>query len=296
METVGQVMVAYLEEQLEQLKIQDPWVRVDAPDSVHKMRVAARRARSTLATYAPLLEPGTGDLLGTRLRWLGSVLGLARDAEVLRGRLDRILKEQPERLALGRVAQKIEGELEARHTAGLSSAEGLLDSEEYFSLLDTFEQFVQTPPFTRAAKRPARAEVSRLVHHEWARLEKRAKRAEEAHAPVEHDAALHEVRKAAKRLRYAAESAVPVLGDRAATLAARCEVIQDALGDHHDSVVTRQVLHKVRTSADKATDSRSVFESLRSRERHHAQTHEREYATALAELPRQHRRRWLLGS
>jgi CHAD domain-containing protein len=249
-----------------------------------------------LATYAPLLEPGTGDLLGARLRWLGSVLGLARDAEVLRGRLDRILKEQPETLALGRVAQTIEGELESRHKAGLSSAEGLLDSEEYFSLLDTFEQFVQTPPFTRAAKRPGRAEVSRLVHHEWVRLEKRAKRAEHAQASVEHDAALHEVRKAAKRLRYAAESAVPVLGARAATLAARCEVIQDALGDHHDSVVTRQLLDTVRTSAGNATDSRSVFKDLHAREAHHAQTHEREYVTALAELPRQHRRRWLLGA
>jgi CHAD domain-containing protein len=295
-DTVGQVMVAYLEEQLEQLKIQDPWVRVDAPDSVHKMRVAARRARSTLASYAPLLEPGTGDLLRTRLRWLGSVLGQARDAEVLRGRLDRILTEQPDTLALGRVAQEIEHELDARHSAGLSRAEGLLDSEEYVHLLDTFERFAQTPPFTGAAGLPARSEVSWLVHREWVRLMKRAKRAEQARAPAEHDAALHEVRKAAKRLRYAAESAVPVLGDRAATLAAHCEVIQDALGDHHDSVVTRQVLDKVHTRAGNATDSRSVFKNLHVREAHHAQTHEREYATALAELPQQHRRRWLLGS
>ncbi len=289
-------MVLYLEEQLEQLKIQDPRVRVDAPDAVHRMRVAARRARSALATYAPLVEPGAGDPLSASLRWLGAALGQARDAEVLRGRLDRILKEQPKSPTLARVERTIDRELEARHSAGLSSAGGLLDSEEYFTLLDAFEQFLQTPALTRAAERPARPEVSRLVHHDWVRLEKRARRAEHATSPGEHDAALHEVRKSAKRLRYAAESAVPVLGDRAGMLAARCAAIQDALGDHHDSVVTRHVLQRVHTSADDRAHSRAVLKRLDVREAHHAQAHEQEYAAALAELVQHHKRHWLLGS
>jgi CHAD domain-containing protein len=87
-----------------------------------------------------------------------------------------------------------------------------------------------------------------------------------------------------------------VLGDRAATLALRCAVIQDALGDHHDSVVARQVLHQVHASVPNEERSDSVFESLRAREAHHADAHERDYAAALAELPERHRRRWLLGS
>ena len=35
----------------------DIGVRRDLPDSVHQMRVAARRLRSALATFAPLIEP-----------------------------------------------------------------------------------------------------------------------------------------------------------------------------------------------------------------------------------------------
>ena len=101
----------------------------------------------------------------------------------------------------------------------------------------------------------------------------------------------------AKRLRYAAESAVPVLGDRAATLAARCAAIQDALGDHHDSVVTRHVLQHVRTSGDVSrTHSRAVLKRLCAREAHHADAHEQEYTVALAELLEHHKRHWLLGS
>jgi CHAD domain-containing protein len=59
------------------------------------------------------------------------------------------------------------------------------------------------------------------------------------------DAALHEVRKSAKRLRYAAEAAAPVFGKRATTLARAAEEIQEILGDHQDSVVTRALLREL---------------------------------------------------
>ena len=62
------------------------------------------------------------------------------------------------------------------------------------------------------------------------------------------DAALHEVRKTAKRLRYAAEAAAPIFGKRATTLARAAEEIQEILGDHHDSAVTRELLRELAAS------------------------------------------------
>ena len=58
----------------------DPAVRLDADDAVHKMRVAVRRLRSTLATYRRLLDRDVTEPLRDELKWLGGVLGAVRDA------------------------------------------------------------------------------------------------------------------------------------------------------------------------------------------------------------------------
>src|SRR3712207_586789 len=50
----GDVVLAHVREQVEQMRSQDLPVRLDAPDAVHKMRVATRRLRSALTTFKPL--------------------------------------------------------------------------------------------------------------------------------------------------------------------------------------------------------------------------------------------------
>jgi CHAD domain-containing protein len=62
---------------------------------------------------------------------------------------------------------------------------------------------------------------------------------------AEREHLLHEVRKEAKRTRYAAEAASPVLGKRAKRLAARAESVQEVLGEHQDSVVAREELRRL---------------------------------------------------
>src|SRR5215213_912440 len=63
------------------------------------------------------------------------------------------------------------------------------------------------------------------------------------------DAALHEVRKAAKRARYAAEVARPVLGRRAKAFARRVKAVQKVLGEHQDTVVIRGELRRIGVQA-----------------------------------------------
>ncbi len=61
----------------------------DDPEGVHQARVATRRLRSDLHTFAPLLDPVWVDGLRTELQWLGTLLGRVRDADVLRDQLEQ---------------------------------------------------------------------------------------------------------------------------------------------------------------------------------------------------------------
>ncbi len=71
------------------LLLADVAVRRDLPDSVHQMRVAARRLRSALATFAPLMQEEPAGALREELKWIASELGAIRDTEVMLDRLDR---------------------------------------------------------------------------------------------------------------------------------------------------------------------------------------------------------------
>ncbi|MGH2771512.1 MAG: CHAD domain-containing protein, partial [Actinomycetota bacterium] len=57
------------------------------PEAVHQARVATRRLRSDLRTFASLVDPGWAGELRAELAWLAGLLGGIRDADVLSMRL-----------------------------------------------------------------------------------------------------------------------------------------------------------------------------------------------------------------
>src|SRR5689334_3577444 len=66
----------------------DPLVRTGRdPEAVHQARVATRKLRSNLRTFAPLLDPEWTEPLRSELGWLAMGLGAVRDREVLLERL-----------------------------------------------------------------------------------------------------------------------------------------------------------------------------------------------------------------
>ncbi|NKV94928.1 CHAD domain-containing protein [Rhodococcus hoagii] len=70
-------------------------VRADADDSVHQMRVSTRRLRSLLGSYKHAFPSEATRTARAELRWLGSVLGKARDAEVLAERFSALIDANP---------------------------------------------------------------------------------------------------------------------------------------------------------------------------------------------------------
>ena len=83
-------------------------------------------------------------------------------------------------------------------------------------------------------------------------------RAAHAHPPGhERDLELHEMRKAGKRLRYAAEVSEPALGAEAKRLVKAVKELQELLGEHQDSYVARGLLRELGAAA--ATEGGNGF-------------------------------------
>ena len=287
------VLLAYLEQHLSELHRQDAHVRAEHGESVHKMRVATRRLRSALTTYRPLFAPGTTDVLREELRWLGQSLSEARDAQVLRERLDRLVAAEPVELVMGPVAARLDRELGAREQGGREMALEALNSARYYRLLDALDQVVASPALAADAEGRAVKVVPRLIQRDAKGLRRAVKaivRAADAH---DRDLAFHEARKKAKRLRYAAESAFPVFPQRATALASAAEAVQGVLGEHQDTVVARQTLRECGVSAHLSGENGFTFGRLHALEQKRAAELEQGFADVWEDFPRGGMRRWL---
>lgn len=263
---VGAVALAHVQQQTGKLVATDPYVRMDAADAVHQMRVATRRLRSALATFRSLFAEGSVEPLRAELKWLGEVLGRARDAEVMRLRLRQDAEAQPAELIVGPVLRRIDLELKQEYKEAHQAVVEALDGERYLELVTALEAFVADPPFAERASLPAKDEVAKLVRKSYRRVERAAAVVDGTETAsgdaVGHDHPLHEVRKAAKRARYAAESVQPVVGKPAKQLADAMEDIQETLGDHQDSVVERVWLRDLGMRAHLAGENPWTFGRL----------------------------------
>ena len=111
-----ELVYARLTELVDELLLHDPLVRAEAPDAVHRMRIASRRLRSNLATYRPVLDREATDPVRDELRWLGQVLGCARDSEVQAVHVERALDELDPELVRGPVRARLQAHAQSNPT------------------------------------------------------------------------------------------------------------------------------------------------------------------------------------
>lgn len=293
--TAAEAVRAHLAAQVTELLARDPQVRQDEPDSVHKMRVATRRLRSALTTFRPLLDRERVDPLRDELRWLAGVLGAARDAEVLHARLRALLAEQPSELVLGKVVAQVDDLLLGRYRDAHAASVQELDGERCLSLYDALDALVDDPPWRDIAQRPAADVLPVLVRRVDRRLSAAVDTAERAGSPEVHDEALHEARKLSKQLRYACESVAPVLGRRAVRLGAAATELQEVLGEHQDSVVTRDVLRQLGAAGSRAGHNGFTFGRLHGLEEARAEQRGEQWRATWSRVSRPKLRRWLNG-
>ena len=217
-------------------------LREQPSSSTHRTRVSLRRLRSLLATFDPLLDTTVTRPLRTELKWLFVHLGAARDLEVLSARLSQPSSQHPE------TTQLIVDSLAGAHARAVERARAELDSTRCVRLLAGLALFGARPPVL--AEIDEGVSVRTCINEDLERVRHRMVTA--SPAPTTPPEQLHEVRKAAKRLRYSAESQVPVQGADARRLVRRAARLQEALGEVQDSTLAQEFLRELATAATPA--------------------------------------------
>jgi CHAD domain-containing protein len=257
------LLLTYLSAQVDELRAREPGARIDSPDAVHRMRVASRRLRSSLATFRPLFGGSKPQRLRDELKWVGTVLGPVRDVEVMRAHLHETAAAVVGDADLADVLAQLDHELAERHSRAHAELVTAMDGPRYAALLAALEAFVIKPPWAkRTAKAAARLTVPALVGRACARVDRAARVAQATRSassaegvPGAGGVELHEVRKAAKRARYAAEVARSAGGSAARALAERMEGLQAVLGRHQDSLMVRALIQEL---ADRVTKPQAL--------------------------------------
>lgn len=277
--SAGEQVLAYVREQIRVLTALDPAVRRNRPDSVHQMRVACRRLRSCLRSYRSVLDREVTDSTRGDLKWLAGELGAERDQEVLMERLTRGVEALPAELVLGPVSARLQAWNVARGSESHQRSLDALGSRRYLALLDSLAALAQQPPLRAKAGKAADKVMAKAVLKEFDRLAQRMAPALDLPPGPERDVALHQARKAAKKVRYAAEVARPTLGKPAKRLGKRVKAGQKVLGDHQDSVVARGTIRDLAVAAQTTNEAGFTWGVLYGGERAVAQTRERELPT-----------------
>jgi CHAD domain-containing protein len=257
----------------------------DDTEGVHKARVGTRRLRSDLQTFAPVLDEGWAGALRADLRDLAAALGGVRDADVLLERLWHAVQDlDADDRAVGATLLDHLHEERRQHLADLLVA---MRAPGYTTLLDRLVDAATHPRLTKAARQPAVDVVPSLVAPRWNRLVKAVRRLGDQ--PTDDE--LHRVRILAKRARYAADVAAPVIGEPAVGLSRSLAALQDVLGELHDTAVARQWLRR----AAGATTHAQAFAAgeLAERQRQRAAELRAQWPEAWVECHRKAHTRWL---
>jgi CHAD domain-containing protein len=246
-------------------------------EGIHRLRTSTRRLRSELQTARELIDQVSREHLERELKWLAGMLGSVRDLDILADRLHAVnracleLKTQTKvgSDSCGDPLQPLFRSFTERHERSSRALSDALGSDRYRKLVETIEEWIVGPPLKDDAWQPCRVVLPPLAVTAWKRLKRGAGALEESTPDEE----FHEVRKRAKRARYAAELIAPALGGRIEKKAARfirlTTKIQNILGEHQDAVVAaEEVARLLAESSVTLTDStvravRALLESQR---------------------------------
>ena len=272
--TAGEVVLAYLRLQAHELRSLDPAVRADEYDAVHQMRVTTRRLRATLRSFGRVIPREQTAHLAGELKWLGQLLGAARDDEVLPAHLRDALRPVPAEDVIGPVHARVQGHFAPRRAAGHAEVTGALDSPRYAELMAELDLLTAGPLAGRQigpkAGDPARDVLPKAVRKAYRQADRRMRRARRAPSGPARDTALHQARKSARRARYAAEAAALTSGKPARRFAKQMKKVQSVLGEHQDAVLARQSARDLGIGAHLAGENAFTYGLLHERERHQA--------------------------
>ena len=239
--SVAQALAAIANDCMAQIGANADGVGVGADtEFLHQMRIGVRRLRSLIrltrgvsATELPTLPAPQAE----ELRWLAASLGPARDWDVF---VDEVLPPIARSFRVRRELTSIRIRAARRRAQQRAKAQEAVASPRFLQLLLALGAFFAdiAQAATPDAAAPALAFATTLLGQREQKLRKLGKR-----LPTATDGERHEVRIAAKKLRYAAEFFSPLFPERRARAYVRSlSRLQSALGVLNDGASAERLL------------------------------------------------------
>lgn len=248
-----EVARAALRRQLAACLAEEPGTRLgDDIEALHRMRVAIRRMRAVIRSFAEALPP---ELLAQReeWRWVGDALGEVRDLDVQIEALDA------SDAALAPLREQLQDARRDARAALLAA----LNSTRYEALTAGMAEALRgASTSTEAGTRPARLAVPGLLRRARKRLRRTVRRLA-GDAPASE---YHRARIRAKRVRYATECVADLYGEPARELIDALKNVQDVLGRSQDASIAITRLQGI-ACADRDTPAGTLFAMGRLAER-----------------------------
>jgi CHAD domain-containing protein len=240
----------------------------DDPEELHSMRVATRRMRAAWRVFGDGFRPGRTRRLRRPLRDIAARLGAVRDLDVLieAAELHRAELPAAERRALEPLLGAWQVDRDAARVLLLRE----LDGAAYGRFVDEFRVFVATESAGAAAiqaTQPHRVRDTAPARLWAAYATVRAYEPVLRWADVE---TLHDLRIAAKWLRYSLEFVREAIGEGSAPLIEATVGLQDHLGQMHDADVSAALARQylvARAGSLSGAQSAAIARYLLDRER-----------------------------
>lgn len=255
----------------------------DAPDGVHQHRTVVRRLRSVITVLRRISPTAQARELNAALKAWGHLLGEARDAEVRAQRAEDALAERGIDDADAR--RRLVGDERAayRHLHDrVVAAHGTEESRARTQLVREAGLHLELDDAT------AKKVFRRLLRGEADRVVRAARRSD---GSVER---LHDVRKAARRLRYLAEAvdrADPeLLGGDARRVGRRAKRVHKLLGDHRDDLLLADRARALHRRAFTAQEDTRPYDAVAALAAERAEANLKEVPKALKRVKKAARR------
>jgi inorganic triphosphatase YgiF len=215
-------------------------LRGDEMEGIHQMRVGIRRLRSLLMLFEPLLEPHATARFDEELRRLGRVLGAARDWDVF---LADSLPAVIETAADLKTIEPLRAAADQRRHVAHEEAKKAVQEPSFARFALAFRAWTSSADATmsdRVAGRPLEDLAPTMLDRPARKVSKRL-----AVSDLDEPETLHDLRKSAKKLRYAIDYLESLYGGRSERYYKRCSVLQKRLGTFNDLVTLRRLAQEL---------------------------------------------------
>lgn len=197
---------------------------------VHDMRVAARRLRSALRDIEPFLDKGSIKEIKKELKQISDALGAVRDRDVAIGALKKMSDEAEGDLVKLGIDEMMKEHRSARDAAR-ADLEQVITAENIDGLQKRFAAAIKDAVKNAASKKLSFDDAAGQMV--CANLQDMLDLAPKLYTPFKRKG-LHNLRIAAKRLRYSIELFALSRADAVKPLAKTISRMQDHLGELHD--------------------------------------------------------------